>query len=298
MEFIGLNTDFMKFSIVVPNYNYDTFVGKTIDSIIGQNYSNMELVVVDDGSTDNSLKVINSYRIKHPNFIKVVEQTNKGQSVAVNTGIVMATGDIFGWINSDDTYCKNTFHKVSNIFTNHPDVDVVFGNINVIDLNDHHIYTLKHFGFSYFLSVFTGFANNMSSNAVFWRRQSYGDLMLLNPNYKCGMDNELFSRLTYNKKVFHLNEPLANFRLQAITKAAIGNKDWQKIMKNESNKVFEQSFANLTMSRVVSPHLAKKIKWFFINYKRLLKMTTGMYLTYFFEKKRYKYNKKMQNTNR
>ena len=77
----------MKISIVTPNYNYEKFIGETIESVVKQNYSNLEYIIIDDGSTDNSVEVIRKYHKKYPNKIKFIQQENKGQTPAINKAL-------------------------------------------------------------------------------------------------------------------------------------------------------------------------------------------------------------------
>lgn len=140
----------MRFSIVIPNYNYEKFVQNTVLSVLRQDYSDIEIVIVDDGSTDNSVNVIQSIINDFPEkSIKLICQTNSGQSNAINTGLSHVTGDIIGWINSDDYYMDGTFTKVAKSFLDN-DVSVVFGDINVVDIDGNYIYSLYHFDFSFF----------------------------------------------------------------------------------------------------------------------------------------------------
>lgn len=265
------------------------FVEDVLRSIIKQDYFDYEVILVDDGSIDNSLEVIRSFSKLYPSLnLKLICQENSGQASAVARGLSEANGDIIGWINSDDSYCENAFDRISRIFSQNKDADVVFGNINVVDIEGEHIFTLKHFKFSYVLSVFTGFANNMSNNAVFWRRHSYEELISLNPKYRCGLDNEFFSRLTLKKNVIHINETLANFRKQYVSKAAIGDNNWLQLMNDETHRVFEQSYQNIAISKFISSRLAEKAKICFVIYKRVLKVITGRYFNIFLEKMRYK----------
>ena len=267
----------MKISIIIPNYNYEKFISRTIESIIMQDYPNIEIIIVDDGSSDNSFDIISKYLAKYPDKIKAIKQQNMGQANAINTGLRQAEGEIIGWINSDDTYCKNSLDKVMNVFEHYPDIDIVYGNINIINTNDEYISSLKHYKFSYFMSVFTGFANNLSSNAVFWRK----DLMIrngyLNADFKCGLDNEFFSRITWKSRLYHLNTPIANFRKQEITKAAIGHSDWNALMKRESNYVFEYSYNKLKISKFIPFKIATFIRPLILTYKRILRILSGNY---------------------
>jgi len=266
-----------KLSIIIPNYNYAQYISRTIESIITQKYTNIEIIIVDDGSTDNSFDIISMYKEKYPNMIKAIRQQNMGQAKSINNGFDLASGDILGWINSDDTYCENSLEKVMKVFNENAYIDIVYGNINVIDSNDNHIYSIKHFKFSYTMSVFSGFANNISSNAVFWRKELMNEVGLLNNDFKCGLDNEYFSRITWGRNIYQLKSPLANFQQQEITKAAIGHSNWEALMKRESDYVFDYSYNKLLVSRIIPTSQARKIRPFFILFRRLLKLATGRY---------------------
>ena len=94
----------LKISIIVPSYNQRNFIEKSILSILNQNYSNLELIVIDGGSTDGTLDVIKKYE-KYISFW--MSEPDEGQSDALNKGFSRATGDVFGWLNSDDLYMPN-----------------------------------------------------------------------------------------------------------------------------------------------------------------------------------------------
>lgn len=279
----------MKISIVIPNYNYEKYIGKTIESVINQSYPDKEIIVIDDGSTDNSWEIISQYKNLYPSLFKIFRQVNKGQVSAINEGLKHATGDVIGWINSDDTYCGNSFNAVMNEFMANVNVNVLIGNINYIDQNDNFIFTLRHFKFSYFKSVFLGFGNTMSSNATFWRKELLDKSGLLNPDYKCGLDSEFFSRLTKDENVFYLNLTLANFRQQEITKAAIGNPKWDDLVRLESNRVFYESYEKLKLSKCLPFSIGKYLRPLMLINRRILKIISGRYFKSQFEKYKYKH---------
>ncbi|MBR3263655.1 glycosyltransferase family 2 protein [Candidatus Saccharibacteria bacterium] len=112
-----------KVSIIVPIYDTAKYLPKCLDSIIGQTYQNLEIILVDDGSTDNSGKIADSYA-KKDNRINVIHQKNQGQSTARNTGLAMATGEYIGFIDSDDEI-KNTFiEKLLSVYSNNTSLSV------------------------------------------------------------------------------------------------------------------------------------------------------------------------------
>ncbi len=106
----------MKISIITPNYNYEKYIAKTIESVVTQSFNNIEHIIVDDGSTDNSVSIIKEYQKLYPEIIKLIQQENRGQTSALNVCLKNVTGDIIGWLNSDDLYCKNTFQIIINNF--------------------------------------------------------------------------------------------------------------------------------------------------------------------------------------
>jgi hypothetical protein len=109
-----------RISIVTPNYNYAHFLDGTLRSVLDQNYPNLEYIVVDDGSTDHSMDVIRRYanRLAHWET-----GPNRGQYKAITHGFTKATGDIFGWLNSDDMYFPWTLWVVAGIFERFPEVE-------------------------------------------------------------------------------------------------------------------------------------------------------------------------------
>lgn len=105
-----------KISIIVPVYNAESSIEKTLISLLGQSFSNIEIICIDDGSTDGSLTLLESYSHKHPN-VKVIHQSNQGVSVARNTGIDNATGDIIMFVDADDEIEPYTCQYVDKTFS-------------------------------------------------------------------------------------------------------------------------------------------------------------------------------------
>ncbi|MCB0339069.1 MAG: glycosyltransferase, partial [Bdellovibrionales bacterium] len=97
-----------KFSVVTVSYNQGEFIRDTIESVLNQNYPEFEHIVIDGGSTDNTIEVLKEY--SHLNW---VSEPDNGQTDALNKGFSKATGDIIAWINSDDWYAPNIFHTVA-----------------------------------------------------------------------------------------------------------------------------------------------------------------------------------------
>lgn len=114
-----------KLSIVTPSYNQGRFLEETILSVLDQNYPNLEYIIIDGGSTDETVDVIRRYEDRIDFW---VSEKDRGQVHAINKGIEKITGDIFGFINSDDIYFPGTFAKVAEYFEGHPQSEWICGD--------------------------------------------------------------------------------------------------------------------------------------------------------------------------
>jgi len=115
----------LKVSIVTPSYNQAVFLGNTILSVIGQNYPDLEYFIIDGGSTDGSIEVIQQFSEYVTGWIS---EPDSGQAEAVNKGFRKANGDIVGWLNSDDMYAPGAISEVVTFFSENPEVGMVYGN--------------------------------------------------------------------------------------------------------------------------------------------------------------------------
>ena len=114
----------MKLSIVTPAYNVEQYIGNCLDSIFIQQVENnlLEVIVVNDGSKDGTEDVIKQYVVQHPNLIYIYQE-NQGQSVARNTGLKRATGDLIWYVDSDDTTTENSIQTIFSYFEKYPNAD-------------------------------------------------------------------------------------------------------------------------------------------------------------------------------
>jgi glycosyltransferase involved in cell wall biosynthesis len=119
----------LRFSVVIPTRNQGDTIEETIISILGQNYKNLEIIIIDGGSTDETPNIINKYA-RHLTYYE--SQQDGGQSEAINRGFSFATGDILAWINSDDYYLPAAFSTVNRQFLADPSIQVCIGAGDVI----------------------------------------------------------------------------------------------------------------------------------------------------------------------
>lgn len=120
-------------SIITPTYNYAHFLERTMKSVLSQGYPELEYIVQDGGSTDGTVDLLEKFKHRLKHF---ESRKDNGQAHAINLGFRHATGEIMAYLNSDDVLLPGTLDYVANYFTNHPDIDVVYGHRLIIDEND------------------------------------------------------------------------------------------------------------------------------------------------------------------
>src|SRR5215467_1765166 len=118
-----------KISIVTPSFNHDGFIEEALLSVKKQNYPNLEHIVVDGGSTDGTLEILQRYG-SQPGWghLRWTSEPDHGQSDALNKGFRLAQGDIVGWLNSDDRYRVGCLQKIVQAFSTHSQADVIYGD--------------------------------------------------------------------------------------------------------------------------------------------------------------------------
>ena len=268
-----------KFSIVTPNYNYARFLPETIESVLDQEGVDVEHIIVDDGSTDNSIGIIQHYRNAHPNKIKLIVKSNEGHTPTVNTGFKLATGDIIGWLNSDDTFCPNILRTVLEEFEHDQTLEIVYGNWNLIDKKGKKIFYFRHLPFSYRAGVFIGF-EVLTSNATFWRRSIFDRFGMLDESFKYNPDGDYFSRITVGTKMRQLNIPLANHRSHDESSTMDKNVNVLERKQIELQRVFYRSYDLLPVARFVPKRYASVFKYLYRMKRIVSRFVRGHYFPF------------------
>ncbi len=179
-----------KISIVTPSFNQGNFIERTLNSVLIQNYPNLEYIVQDGGSSDNTISILEQYasKLKHWESKK-----DNGQSHAINLGFKHATGEIMAYLNSDDLLLPGSLNYIAEYFNKHPDVDVVYGHRILINGNDYEIgrWTLpKH------CSKVLEWADFVPQETLFWRRTAWEKAGgCIDESFKFAMDWDLIMRL-------------------------------------------------------------------------------------------------------
>lgn len=253
-----------KISVITPSLNQSKYIERTILSIINQNYPNLELIVVDGGSTDGSEKIFNKYeKYMH----RCIREPDKGQSQAINKGLRIASGDLIAFQNSDDVYLEGAFHKIAGAFCSHKNCGVFTGNILIIDRDDRVINCMKLIKPRLSAQVFNG--SQLHNQATFWTRETMRSIGYMNEQLHFCMDYEYFLRFLRNKiRFYHLNENIGAFRIHPESKTI--NK--HEIHLNELNKIRKEYRSCLGLSKYLpnfAPVMINKI------YKSLIHISRG-----------------------
>jgi glycosyltransferase involved in cell wall biosynthesis len=199
-----------KISIVMPSYNQAQFIERSILSVINQDYSNTELIIIDGGSEDGTVEIIRRYE---PYISFWITSKDKGQSDALNKGFNRCTGSIYGFLNSDDVYLPGVFKYSSEVLKKNPKIKIIFGDWLSIDKQDKVIDYNHAFDFNLNHFKYEGF--HLNAQSMFWRsnvhkRFSGFDIRLYNT-----MDYQMILEFGINegqKSFFRVPHPLGGFR--------------------------------------------------------------------------------------
>jgi glycosyltransferase involved in cell wall biosynthesis len=196
-----------KISVVVPSFNQAKYLELTLRSIIDQNYPNLELIVIDGGSTDGSPDIISRYE----NRIKFwCSEPDGGQTHGIVKGFSHATGDILCFINSDDLLEHGSLYDVGRYFTQHPEADAVYGNTLWIDAEGKAIRPQKEIPFSRFIFLHT--YNYIPGMSMFWRRAIYDRSGGLNPDFQMAFDADMWMRFSDHGTIKHVARQWSRMR--------------------------------------------------------------------------------------
>jgi glycosyltransferase involved in cell wall biosynthesis len=200
-----------RISIVMPSYNHGRFIRHSLLSVINQEYPNVELIVMDGGSRDGTREILEEYA---DDIALWRSEPDGGQSDALNKGFQAASGDIFGWLNSDDIYCPGAFEFAADVFRNYPHVQVVYGDWYTLGL-DHRIST-RFFGLPYSRRQMITEGAFCNAQAMFWRRDLHRRFGEFDLRLHYTMDYDLilrFTDLVGPEGFLRTHQPLGCFRV-------------------------------------------------------------------------------------
>ncbi|AOW19503.1 glycosyltransferase family 2 protein [Urechidicola croceus] len=248
-----------KISVITPNYNQGDFIEKTIQSVLDQKYPNLEYIIIDGGSTDNSIEIIKKYQDKLSYW---TSKKDSGMYDALNIGFAKSTGDIMCWINSDDILWKKSLETIALIFTSNSQVKWLQGYPSVIDEQENLKYQRKHvFSKMYFylLKHETSFAFIQQESTV-WSRDLWEKAGgYLNLDYKLASDFDLWMRFFKYENLYCTNKQLAAFRTRIDQMSSDKNTYLIEVKKS-----IKENYKNLNL---INKIIIKSIIFFKTNVK-------------------------------
>lgn len=202
-----------KLSIVTASFNQGNFIEETIQSILNQNYPNLEYVIIDGGSTDQSVEIIKKYQ-KHLNYW--VSEKDNGQANAINKGLKLCTGEIFNWINSDDYLEPESLHKIADAFEDKK-VSLVAGKVRNFSTTSNEIIPNQKLNAQGLMCWEPDV--KFVQPGVWMRRALIEQCGGIDEKFHYAFDWDLYIRYLYCfPQVKELDELLVNFRLHADSK--------------------------------------------------------------------------------
>ena len=200
-------------SIITPNFNGGLYLEETIKSVLNQTYNNIEYIIVDGASSDNSLEIISKYKEK---ISKIISEPDNGMYDAINKGMKLSKGSIIAYINSDDFYPKNIIANVVNFFNKYSNVDLVYGDLIYVDKNSKIIRKISYPNYN----LKCQFASNYSligQPSSFWRKRLIDNIGIFNNKYKFAGDHDFYIKSGLNNVIKHDSELISFFRIHELS---------------------------------------------------------------------------------
>ena len=201
-------------TVVTPSYNQVQYLEQTIRSVLGQGYPSLEYFIIDGGSQDGSLDIIQRYQDQLSYW---VSEPDLGQTDAINKGFDRARGDFLAWLNSDDTYEPRALFEMVDFFETHPEVGMVYGSTLYIDETGTPVGQYPARQTSY-RGLRQG-VNTISQQAMFFRSKLWDMVGPLDPTFYYAMDYDLWVRIAQITPIAFHDRHWANFRLQSASKS-------------------------------------------------------------------------------
>jgi len=257
-NFISNTRILPRISIITSSFNQGCYIEQTIKSVIAQNYLNYEHIIVDNMSTDETPHIL----AKYPHLI-VIREPDKGQANAINKGFAIATGDIFCFLNSDDTFKPDTFHRIALEIDPQKGHYIVMGrclfmreNNDILHI-EHPSYFVNH---QRLLKIWKG--HGIPQPAVFWSKEVYLRYGGLDENEQWVLDYDLFCRYSQHYHFHFINQIFAYYRLHTAAKTSLINDEIRlkksiEISKKYWRKPFSAFYLQLAFSLINAKRISK-----------------------------------------
>jgi Glycosyl transferase family 2 len=204
-------------SIITPSLNQAAFIGAAIESVLAQDYPQIEYLVVDGGSTDGTLDILRSYGPR----IRWISEPDAGQSDAIDKGVRLTRGQVLAWLNADDVYLPGAVSRAVAAFAEDSDRALVYGGAQDIDMHGHVVGPSRQIE-PWSMRRLLEYGDFIVQPAAFFLRSAYDTVGGLDRSLHYCMDYDLWIKLGQRYAVQYLDEPLAQTRIYDSTKTSSG----------------------------------------------------------------------------
>lgn len=248
-------------SIITPVFNGERFIEACLLNVINQNCGICEHIIVDGGSTDNSIPIIKKYSAEYPH-IRWTSSRDRGQSDAMNKGIAMANGEIIGFLNVDDYYEPGVLNRISKIFLDLPKPSLIVGNCNVWDDSGNLLFINKPSRLS-ITDLLMGYDINphpVNPSAYFYHKSLHKRIGDYDETEHYALDVDFLFKAVQFANVVYFNEPWGNYLFFEGTKT-------YKDQKNQTNKkrmriLYKKFLRSLPIKTQVYIYIVSKFVFF------------------------------------
>lgn len=203
-----------RISIVTPSFNQGAYIERTIRSVLLQGYDNLEYAVSDGGSTDCTMEIVDRYRDR---LAWAESGPDAGQSDAISRGLSRSSGEIMGWLNSDDMLAPGALDAVAEAFRRNPRIDVIYSHRVAVGPDDRVLYYWILPPHSNYLMARWDL---IPQETCFWRRRVWEGVGGVDPSYRFAMDYDLFTRFMGQGRFKRLDRFLGAFRIHPASKTS------------------------------------------------------------------------------
>ena len=208
----------LKISVVVPSYNAAATIGRALDSLARQAYPNLQVICVDGKSADDTLAVIRGYG---PLVSHLISEPDNGPAHAINKGFRLADGDLFGWLGADDELAPGALTRFAEVFSSHPDVDLVTGGCRRHFPDGSASVTHVRDDFHATISFFNG----IEQPSTLWRRTAHRRAGELNETFQLAFDWEWWNRLdSIGARFMAVEWVLSHYHFSDSNKTSVGGR--------------------------------------------------------------------------
>lgn len=231
-----------RITVVIPNFNGAAFIEPCISSVVSQGYPNLDLILVDGGSSDESMAIVRKYD-RH--FSHIISEPDDGQGDALNKGFRLSDGEIMGWINSDDMLMPGSLFLLARVFKRHEEVRWLTAR-TVMLLEDSTIYSVAPARPWSWLRFMAGDYRYIQQESTYWRRSLWEEAgSMIDSSFRLAVDLELWVRFFGYDKLYTINSLIGSFRKREGQRSTVQREAYEK----ESLVILERAFSTISPGR-------------------------------------------------